>query len=282
MGKGQMKITKDTQCCISIAERPGNFGSTIFNASFKALGLDFIYKPFKIGAEDLPGAIEAIKSFDIRGCGVSMPHKIKVLKYLDKIDPVAKKIGAVNTIVNNKGILHGYNTDFEGAKRAIQENYNVFQKRILIIGAGGVSRAIIMALKENGAGEIFISNRDEKKGKQVAKEFDLYHFFYNQKDDFKGDLLVNATPVGMAPNVQEMLIKKDALIDYRAVMDVVIYPSETRLMSVAKKLGKTVIPGFIMALYQAAAQFKLYTGREAPLGVMFKSMKKFLSEQKSN
>ena len=211
-----------------------------------------------------------------------MPHKINVLQYLDRIDSTAKKIGAVNTIVNNNGILHGYNTDFEGAKRVIQENYDVSPKKVLIIGAGGVSRAIIMALKENRAGKIYISNRDEKKGKQVAKEFNLSYYPFNQKNDFKGDLLVNATPVGMAPRDQEMIVKKNHLVQYQAIMDVVIYPNRTHLIQVAEELGKVIIPGFKMALYQAAAQFKLYTGQDAPLEIMVKNMKRFFNKQKDN
>ncbi len=105
-----MTINKDTQVCISFAKRPGNFGATVFNAAFEALNLNFIYKPFQLDEGKLEEAVKAIRVFGIRGCGVSMPHKVNVLRYLDELDPAAEKIGAVNTIVNTDGVLKGYNT----------------------------------------------------------------------------------------------------------------------------------------------------------------------------
>src|SRR5438046_2951853 len=136
-----MKITKDTTCCISIAGSPGNFGATLFNTAFEALSLDYIYKPFRVMPEDLSKAVAGIRAFGVRGCGVSMPHKIKVLDLLDAIDPLAEEIGAVNTIVNNNGKLTGYNTDVSGAMRALKERYDVRGKSAHIIGSGGVARA---------------------------------------------------------------------------------------------------------------------------------------------
>lgn len=267
-------ITKDTQCCISIAERPGNSGAAIFNASFAALRLDFIYKPFKVVSENLESAINGIRAFGIRGCGVSMPHKINVLKYLDKIDSIAEKIGAINTIVNDNGVLSGYNTDFEGAKKILELTYDVSGKKVLIVGAGGVSRAVIKALKENAAGEIYIANRNEARGKKTAQEFEINYLPYEDRNDFKGNLFVNATSVGMAPLTEEMAINEKSLFYYDAVMDVVAYPNKTLLLQAAENSGKIIIPGFKMALYQAAAQFKLYTGREAPLEIILKTIQK--------
>lgn len=269
-----MQITKDTVCCISIAERPSNFGSTVFNTSFEALALDFIYKPFKVTAEDLPTAIKGLRAFGIRGCGVSMPHKTAVIKYLDRIDPVAEKIGAVNTIVNEAGILSGYSTDFIGAKTVLEEGYDVSGKKVVVIGAGGVSRAIIVALKELGAGEINISSRDEKRGRAVADQFDLDYFSYDQKDNQAGDLLVNATPVGMVPDIDGTIVAKESFKNYQAVMDVVQNPYETSLARGFKDLGKIVIPGYKMAIQQAAAQFKLYTNQAPPIELMVDSVRK--------
>lgn len=275
-----MSVFPDTTICISIAERPGNFGKIIFNASFKALGLDFIYQPLKVTKLELPKIIDKIRKENIRGCGVSMPHKIAAMQYLDKIDDTAKKIGAINTIVNNRGVLSGYNTDFKGAQRALKEYYDVAGKKVLIIGAGGVARAIIMALKEGRASKIYITNRDENSGKRVAKEFNLEYYSYHRKTDLKVDLLVNATSVGMSPLEKEMIIDEKFLTNYQAIMDVIINPSETLLMSKAKKLGKVVIPGYKMALYQAAAQFELYTGKEAPLQVMADNIRAFFNNEK--
>ncbi|NCN07256.1 shikimate dehydrogenase [Candidatus Falkowbacteria bacterium] len=274
-----MKIDKDTIACISMASRPGDLGATIFNASFDHLSLNYIYKPFGVTLKNLDKGVNGIRAFGIRGCGVSMPHKVEVMKYLDEIDDVAKKIGAINTIVNNDGKLTGYNTDFFGAKKIISETYNLSGKKVLIIGAGGVSRAIIMALKENGAGEIFIANRNESKAETLATEFELTTLPYDKINDFSADLLVNATAVGMSPDVDEMIILESAIDNFEAVMDVVIYPSVTKLMALAQNKGKVVIAGFNMALYQAAEQFKMYTGVEAPLGVMKENMINLFSQK---
>ena len=267
-----MRITPQTQCCISIAARPGNFGATIFNAAFKVLNLDYIYIPRKVEAGDLGKAIDGIRALGIRGCGVSMPHKSEALRYLDHIDPVAKEIGAVNTIVNNAGVLTGYNTDVVGAEQALAEQYDVSGKRVIVFGAGGAARAICVALKKLHAGEILVSNRDELKGRQFAKEFSLSYYPFNERNECTGDLLVNATPVGMAPHEREMIIQKDSLGNYKAVLDIVIYPKTTQLLGAAAHAGLITISGAVMALHQAARQFTLYTGQEAPLDIMRETM----------
>ena len=151
-----MVINKDTQLCVSIAERPGNFGTVIHNAAFKYCKLNFIYKAFSV--TNLENAIRGIKGFNIRGCGVSMPFKEAVIPFLDWIDPTALKIGAINTIVNDNDQLKGYNTDVYGVTTSI-ENLNLNSNTtVLIKGAGGIAKAIIFALKNNGLQNIYISN----------------------------------------------------------------------------------------------------------------------------
>lgn len=256
-----MDINKDTKVCISLAERPGNFGATLFNAAFTAVGLNYIYKPFKVTTENLKAAIDGIRAYGIIGCGVSMPHKIEVIKYLDEIDETAKKIGAINTIINRGGHLIGYNIDFIGAQKALSECYNVVDKTAVVIGAGGAARAVVMALKKSGISSIRLVNRNERKGRFFSQEFGLHYYSYYDKIAFIGaDLLINATPVGMSPNDQEMPVNKDLIDNFTAVMDVVIYPNETILLQTAKKLNKIIISGLRMSLHQAAAQFELYTG----------------------
>jgi shikimate dehydrogenase len=260
-----MATTKDTQIFISIAERPGNFGANFFNQAFLYSGLDYIYKPFKVLSGDLQKAIDSIRVLGIRGAGVSMPHKQTVIQYLDEVDERTKKIGAVNTIVNKNGRLYGYNTDYVGAHQVIEEIFPVAGKKVLIIGAGGAARAIIVALQDSGAADIMICNRHEERAKMLAQEFDLSYNLFHNKEQIKADLLINATSVGMNPQENEMIVNEKELNNFSAVMDVVIYPSETRLLSTAKLLGKTIIYGQRMTIYQAAAQFKLYTGQEISL-----------------
>ncbi|MBI5078300.1 MAG: shikimate dehydrogenase [Candidatus Yonathbacteria bacterium] len=273
-----IKITKNTEFCISIASAPGNFGSLIFNRTFKSLSLDFIYKPFRVTPDNLNKAILGIRALDIRGCGVSMPHKTIVHKYVDAVTTVAKEIGAINTIVNKKGVLTGHNTDVVGVETALKKYYPIKGKTAHIIGAGGASRAIIVALKRGQCKEITLSNRDEKKARIISKKFGIKYCPSNARKQIKADILINATPVGMTPLVQDMIIDKDELKNYHAIMDVVVSPIHTKLIKTAKKEGKIIISGYEMAVYQAAEQFTLYTGKKAPLKMMTKYVKDILKE----
>jgi len=272
-----MRITKDTIVCISVAEYPGNFGAKLFNSIFDELEMDFIYKPFKVFPRDLNKAIDAIKVFGIRGCGVSMPHKSAVMPLLDIVDPVAKMIGAVNTIVNDEGKLTGYNTDYFGAKTGLSNAIEMKGKTAVIIGSGGASRAIIVALKELGASEITVLSRDDIDAEKLAKEFSILSTSYSKKDQIKANLLVNATPVGMSPNTSETIINVDSIDNFEAVLDVVVSPLKTKLIEMAEKSGKVVIPGYRMSMYQAIEQFKYYTKVEPSMDFVENEMKRILS-----
>lgn len=272
-------ITKDTICCISIASKPGNFGSLVFNQTFQSLSMDYIYKPFCVVPKDLKKAVEAVRVIHIRGCGVSMPHKTVIGQYLDKIDPIAKEIGAINTVVNTDGVLTGYNTDVIGVQRALEMNYKIKGKTAHIIGCGGAARAAIVALKKGGCKVITISSRDDKKAKKIAHEFKVTYCSNLKRNTINADLLINATPVGMSPNSNEMIVEIDEIRKYNAVMDVVVSPLHTKLIQTAKKQRKIVIPGYVMSLEQAAAQFTLYTLKEAPRTLMLKYVKSILNKK---
>lgn len=265
-------ITKDTQLFVSYAERPGNSGASMFNGAFAILNMDCIYKPLRVFAKDLKGAVIALRALNIRGCGVSMPHKTAIMKYLDDIDPMAKKIGAVNTIVNANGILKGYNTDFLGIKKALVEAVDPKGKSGLVLGAGGAARAVICALYECGVRDITVASRSENKARALARFFRIKNIQFDERMAFEADLLVNATPVGMAPHTKEIIIPKDALNNFSVIMDVVVNPFITALNTAAKGKKKIMVPGHRIALHQAAVQFKLYTGCEAPLKVMEKKL----------
>lgn len=236
--------------------------------------MDYIYKPFALKPENLKTAVDAVRALGIRGCGVSMPHKTVIHEHLDSIDPIAKKIGAINTVVNTGGILTGYNTDYIGAEKVLKENFDMKGKTAHIIGAGGAARAIMVALLEIGAAKVIVSNRDDQKSKEIVSEFNIEFCSKENQGTVKADLLVNATPVGMAPGVDEMIVEEASLLHYEAVLDVVVFPFTTKLIQTAKSMNKIVMPGYKMALYQAAGQFTLYTGLEAPLDFMLEEMKK--------
>jgi len=270
-----VKITKDTECCISIASSPGNFGSNFFNMAFEQMSLDYIYKPLRVEAKDLAGAIAGVRAFKIRGCGVSMPHKQKVLKYLDEINEVAKKIGAVNTIVNDNGRLIGYNTDYLGALAVLKEIPQIKNKSVLVIGAGGASRAIIMALKKINPRKITITNRNEARGKAIAKEMALLYYPYIKRGEIAADILINATPVGMSAD-DKPIMDKDALKRYETVIDVVVSSKKTPLINMGEKLNLKIIPGFKISIHQALVQFKLYTGVEVPINIVKRAIRSYL------
>ena len=255
--------------CISVAEKPGKFGITVHNAGYRALGLNFMYKTFAI--DDIKGAIIGVRSLGIRGCSVSMPFKEKVIPFLDRLDPLAKKIGAVNTIVNDNGQLIGYNTDVIAVEKALKPLQIKNDNDIIIFGAGGVSRAILVALKNLKLKNITVANRTTRKGERLAKEFNVNFIQWSKRENVKAEVLINATSIGMFPNIFSSPISKNKIKNSQIVMDVVATPPKTKLIKIANKQGKITVDGLKLSLYQAFTQFKLYTGRNPPIQVMQKA-----------
>ena len=255
--------------CISVAEKPGKFGITVHNAGYRALGLNFMYKTFAIN--DIKGAIIGVRSLGIRGCSVSMPFKEKVIPFLDRLDPLAKKIGAVNTIVNDNGQLIGYNTDVIAVEKSLKPLQIKNDKDIIIFGAGGVSRAILVALKNLKLKNITVANRTTRKGERLAKEFNVNFIQWSKRENVKAEVLINATSIGMFPNIFSSPISKNKIKNSQIVMDVVATPPKTKLIKIANKQGKITVDGLKLSLYQAFTQFKLYTGRNPPIQVMQKA-----------
>ena len=266
--KSKMNILNPT-LCISVAEKPGKFGITVHNAGYRALGLNFMYKTFAIN--DIKGAIIGVRSLGIRGCSVSMPFKEKVIPFLDRLDPLAKKIGAVNTIVNDNGQLIGYNTDVIAVEKSLKPLQIKNDKDIIIFGAGGVSRAILVALKNLKLKNVTLTNRTKRKGERLAKEFNVNFIQWSKRENIKADVVINATSIGMVPNIFSSPISKKKIKNSQIVMDVVVTPPKTKLIKIANKQGKITVDGLKLSLYQAFTQFKLYTGRNPPIQVMQKA-----------
>ena len=255
--------------CISVAEKPGKFGITVHNAGYRALGLNFMYKTFAIN--DIKGVIIGVRSLGIRGCSVSMPFKEKVIPFLDRLDPLAKKIGAVNTIVNDNGQLTGYNTDVIAVEKSLKPLQIKNDNDIIIFGAGGVSRAILVALKNLKLKNITVTNRTTRKGERLAKEFNVNFIQWSKRESVKADVIINATSIGMIPNIFSSPISNNKIKNSQIVMDVVATPPKTKLIKIANKQGKITVDGLKLSLYQAFTQFKLYTGRNPPIQVMQKA-----------
>ncbi|MBL7072007.1 MAG: shikimate dehydrogenase [Candidatus Omnitrophica bacterium] len=269
---GRHKIDANTIVCISIAARPGNFGAHFHNTAYSLLGLNYLYIPRKIeSAMELKSAISSVRALGIGGCSVSMPHKESVIKYLDGLDRSAERIGSVNTIKRlMNGSLRGYNTDYYGAKRALR-GVNIKGKEVLMVGAGGVAKAIGLAVKELG-GRLTIANRTYEKAKKIGGRLKANVISWKELNHARGYLLINATSVGMR-DPASMIVPKEVIARFEVVKDVVLYPEQTKLLKEAKKLGKQIIPGTLMCAYQAAKQFNIYTGLNAPKEVISKILR---------
>ncbi|WP_437898786.1 shikimate dehydrogenase [Sorangium sp. So ce124] len=240
-------------------------------AGYRALGLDFTYIPFAV--TDVEGATRGMRALGIRGLGVSMPYKQAVIPLLDELDPVAERIGAVNTIVNDDGRLRGHNTDWIGAVRALEEVTQLRGARVLLLGAGGAARAVAFGLAERGA-RVTVANRDLEKARQLAAAvggaaapLDAAALAHDH------GVLVNATSLGMAEVDPRSPVPEEALREGLLVMDIVYKPMITELVAAARRRGATAVHGGRMLLHQAAEQFRLYTGREPPLDTMDEALR---------
>jgi shikimate dehydrogenase len=254
-------------CCLIGDPVEHSLSPLIHNTGYQALGMDYVYLPFQ--AKDIKGAIEGIKKLGIRGASVTMPHKARAIEYVDEIDRLALETGAVNTIVNNDGVLTGYNTDYQGALQALEEAIPLEDKRAVLVGSGGAATAIALGLKRRGA-RLVILNRTEEKAKRLAEMLDAEDSGGLKKlnEVSSADILINATPVGMWPQTDQSPIPQSLLHNRLVVFDTVYNPKETRLLSEAREKGCTIVYGYKMFLYQAALQFELFTGHEPPLAAM--------------
>ncbi len=237
----------------------------IHNAAFRAQGLNKVYVAFEV--TDVVRALDGFRALGVGGVSVTIPHKQAVIAHLDAIDPVAQKIGAVNTLLIEDMHIHGHNTDWIGANQALEMIVDLPAATVLVLGAGGAARAIAFGLQEKGA-TVILANRTLAKGQALARDLNCECRPLADLKNLKADALVNATSVGMAPNVDATPVPKTVLKNVPAVMDIVYAPSETRLLREARQVGCKTIDGAYMLLYQAVAQFELWTGRKAPVDVM--------------
>ncbi|MEM3628622.1 MAG: shikimate dehydrogenase, partial [Candidatus Bathyarchaeia archaeon] len=250
------------------------------------LKLDAVYVAFKVKKERLEDAVNGVRGFSIYGMNVTMPHKTAITSYLDEIDPAAKFVGAVNTVLNANGKLVGFNTDGVGAIKALKENgAEPKGKKFLLLGAGGAGRAIAFQLAQE-ADELRILNRDGEKAKRLAES--LQRKFNKKivgnslstnllKEWLKNvDVLINATSVGMHPNSGQTIVERDMLNPKLTVMDIVYSPIETKLLKEAKSVGAKIINGIEMLVFQGAASFEIWWNQPAPVNVMREAILKKL------
>ena len=267
--------------CGSLSRLASPLGRSLHEAGYRALGLAFTYVPFVVS--DLGGAITGMRALGIRGFGVSQPYKQAVMPLLDALDPQARRIGAVNTVVNDGGHLVGHNTDWLGAVRALEEVTPLQGARVLLVGAGGAARAIAFGLQGKGA-RTTITNRDRARAESLAAEVGAEVARFEPAEMLRGardhEIIVNATSVGQAGRAAgapaESPVPEEALGEGQLVMDIVYKPLQTPLGAAARRRGARVIQGDRMLLHQAAVQFELYTGRPAPRAAMDEALQRAL------
>ncbi|MDO5055879.1 MAG: shikimate 5-dehydrogenase [Lautropia sp.] len=253
-----MQINKDTQLCMSLAGRPGNFGTRFHNYLYQKLGLNFIYKAFT--TTDIEHAVKGVRALGIRGCAVSMPFKESCMPFLDEITPSARAIESVNTIVNTDGRLVAYNTDYIAIATLIERHGLDRNASVIVRGSGGMAKAVVAAFRDKGFSRLKVYARNGQTGRHLAALYGYQHIDSLAKDP--ADILVNVTPIGMqgGPEADEVAYPEAAIAAASVVFDVVALPPDTPLIRRARALGKPVISGAEVIVLQAVEQFALYTG----------------------
>ena len=275
-----MDIDARTQFCGVIGNPVGHsLSPAIHNAAFRKLGLNFVYLAWQV--ESIGEAIKGLRALgNFRGASVTIPHKVAAMPFLDHVEGTAQRIGAINTIVAEKGELTGYNTDATGALRALRENgVELKGRRIVILGSGGAARAIVFALaSESLADKLTLLGIEDLERTTLAQDVRsqaalVVEDFHLDETTLRrvlpdAQVLIHCTPVGMSPKADTTCVPASLLHADLSVMDIVYNPSETRLLTDAKRAGCRTIPGLEMFLNQAVTQFELWTDQPAPVDVM--------------
>ena len=251
-------LSKDTRLCISLAARPSNIGTRFHNYLYEQLGLDFIYKAFT--TTDIAAAIGGVRALGICGCSVSMPFKEDVIPLVDEVEPSARAIHSVNTIVNDDGRLTASNTDYIAVQRLIEEHGLNPAEPVLIHGSGGMASAVGAAFRDKGFHAGIIVARNPATGQALADR--LGYDYAREVGSRTAPVIVNVTPIGMAggPDEDRSAFDDTTIAKAHIVFDVVALPSETPLIGAARAARAKVITGAEVIALQAAEQFERYTG----------------------
>lgn len=251
------------------------------NAAFAAAELDYTYVPFAVPPARLAEAVQAIRALGLVGANVTIPHKIEVMQYLDEITENARRIGAVNTIVNQNGYLIGHNTDGDGFIHSLREQaVAVVGRQILMLGAGGAARAVAAGLLAAGCSKVIVAARALERAQELTQHFTgmpVEAQLWSDLDESgllqKTDILINATPLGMSPHTDQMPSINWELLNPTAVIcDLVYNPLVTQFLRYASQRGHKVITGEGMLAGQGALAFQLWTGKTAPFSIMLSAV----------
>ena len=247
----------------------------IMNAALRRENVNGVY--LALHAKTLKDLLACVRDIPIHGLSITMPYKETILKHLDNTDSHTTKIGACNTVVRAQdGKLYGFNTDAAGVVRPLEQRITIEQAKILVLGAGGAARAAVYGLKERGA-EVYILNRSLGPAQKLARQARARMMKRVDLKKMRFDVIINATPVGMA-NTRESPLKEDE-INTRFLFDMIYDPPETRLMKLARARGADIIPGIEMFVHQAASQFEIWTGKPAPWDDMLRVVNVAMQER---
>lgn len=254
------------------------------NEAFRQLGLNYIYLAFDVKTDKLQTAVEGLRTLNVRGFNLTMPNKNEMCKLCDRLSPAAKISGAVNTVVNDNGILTGYTTDGIGYMQSLKEaGHNIIGKKMTLLGAGGAATAILVQAALDGVKEISVFNNRSVSFTRMEKVIDklktvsdceIHLYDYSDENILRQEisesvLLTNGTSVGMSPNTDVSIITDISMFHKDLIVSDVIYnPRETRLLRMAREVGCPTLNGLYMLLFQGAEAFKLWTGMEMPVEVV--------------
>ncbi|MHA1931329.1 MAG: shikimate dehydrogenase [Promethearchaeota archaeon] len=286
MSSGKPITSKTKIFCVIGHPIEHSMSPIMWNPALHELELDYVYLALNVPPNELENAIKGIRALGIKGINVTIPHKETIIKYIDEIDPIALNIGAVNTIKNEEGILKARNTDASGAKKALLEaGCSISGKNIFFLGSGGVARSLAYIMAEE-ANHIVLTDLVEEKAIKVANEIkenikvDIEGKISNNNNIEQGlkhaDILINATPTGMYPKIEETPVAKELLHEDLFVFDVVYNPLETRLMKEAAELGCQTLGGLDMLVNQGILAFEWWTNQNPNKNLMKEKIIEFL------
>jgi shikimate dehydrogenase len=259
-------------------------------AALDALGIDARYEAWDTPPEDLPAAIERLRSGDLIGANVTVPHKVAAMRLVDRPDAMVERVGALNTIINRDGILHATNTDVAGITGALREaGVDAKGRDVVLLGAGGAARAVVVAMRTAGAKRITIANRTEANANALAPvggpDLDMRYAPLDVQDATfrravsEAHIVIQSTSMGMlhGPAEGDTPVPAELFSPGQVAFDLVYVPEETRFLQDAAAHGAVAIGGLDMLIHQGAAAFQLWTGMEPPLEVMFQAARAALA-----
>ncbi len=277
-------INEETAVFGVLGDPVGHSWSPILhNVAFAKMKMNAVYLPMRVGAEEFSETLKAYEFLNVHGYSVTIPHKQSALKFADKADEITQEIGAANTLVKSQsGNWHAKNTDYDAALDSIKlglaakNESSLNGQRVLILGAGGVAQAIGLGAAREGA-VVTITNRSKSRGAQLADDLTCQHVTWENRGAVGTDILVNCTPVGMFPDMNESPFEQHWLREEMVVFDTIYNPENTLLLKSAKERLAHPVSGIEMFIRQAAAQFKYFTGKEASLDSLRTTLRRAIS-----